>query len=97
VDGEAAGVGEIVTTGGGGINPPPPPPPPNTIPPPPPEFAVTVGAGLATGVGATVATGAAVTLSDPDSREYGLIPTPLVDATFAVYVPVARDEKTSNV
>ena len=109
--GEGVGVGDALTegegdgvneaTGEGAINPPPPPPPPKPPPPPPPppEFALGVGEALAeaVGVGATVATGAAVTLRLPDSSEYGLIPTPFVEAIFVVYEPVAKDVKTSKV
>lgn len=102
-DGDADGEAEAVVVS---VDPPPPPPPPNPPPPPPPpelppelplEVADALGVGVGELLGATVAIGAAVTLWLPDSVENGLIPTPLVDAIFAVYVPVAREVKVEKV
>jgi hypothetical protein len=97
-EGEADGEAEAVV-----VSVDPPPPPPNPPPPPelPPELPLEVadalGVGVGEALGATVAIGAAVTLWLPDSVENGLIPTPLVDAIFAVYVPVAREVKVEKV
>lgn len=99
-EGEADGDAEAVVVS---ADPPPPPPPPNPPPPPPltpelpPEVADALGVGVGELLGATVAIGAAVTLWLPDSIENGLIPTPLVDAIFAVYVPEAREVKVEKV
>ena len=84
---------------------PPPPPPPNPPPPPPnpppPEFppdgVVAVAEGVGDGLGAAVAITAAVTFKLPDSVEKAEVPTPLVDVTLAVYVPVASDVNVEKV
>ncbi len=85
------------------VEPPPPLPPPNPPPPnpPPPEFppdgVVAVADGVGDGLGAVVAITAAVTFKLPDSVEKADVPTPFVDVTLAVYVPVASDVNVEKV
>jgi hypothetical protein len=102
-DADTEGEGDADAVAVSVVEPPPPPPPPNPPPPnpPPPELppdgVVAVADGVGDGLGAVVAITAAVTFKLSDSVEKADVPTPFVDVTLAVYVPVASDVNVEKV
>jgi len=99
-DGEGEGAADAVAVSVVEPPPPPPPKPPPPNPPPPelpPDGVVAVADGVGDGLGAVVAITAAVTFKLPDSVEKADVPTPFVDVTLAVYVPVASEVNVEKV